>query len=131
MPNEIFEWAKIEPRTVIAGFHGRFVHSDTMTFALWQIDAGAHLPEHSHIHEQVVHLYEGEFEMTVEGAPAHVGRTVFAIPANARHPAAPSPTAASWTCSTRCATITATAPGRRSSAMRPRRAERLISAQAR
>ena len=44
MPNEIFEWAKIEPRTVIAGFHGRFVHSDTMTFALWQIDAGATCP---------------------------------------------------------------------------------------
>ena len=86
MPNEIFEWAKIEPRTVIAGFHGRFVHSDTMTFALWQIDAGAVLPEHSHIHEQVVHLYEGEFEMTVEGKARRMsGGTVFAIPANARH----------------------------------------------
>ena len=86
MPNQIFEWAKIEPRTVIAGFHGRFVHSATMTFALWDIDAGALLPEHSHHHEQVVHLYEGEFELTVEGEPilATPG-TVFAIPPNARH----------------------------------------------
>ena len=86
MPNEIFEWAKIAPRTVIAGFHGRVVHSDTMTFVLWQIDAGAILPEHSHIHEQVVHLYEGEFEMTVEGVTRRMsGGSVFAIPANARH----------------------------------------------
>ena len=57
-----------------------------MTFALWEIDAGALLPEHSHHHEQVVHLYEGEFELTVEGKPilATPG-TVFAIPPNARH----------------------------------------------
>ena len=86
MPNEIFEWAKIAPRTVIGGFHGRVVHSDTMTFVLWQIDAGAVLPEHSHIHEQVVHLYEGEFEMTVEGVTRRMsGGSVLAIPANAKH----------------------------------------------
>jgi quercetin dioxygenase-like cupin family protein len=86
MPNEIFEWEKIKPRTVIPGFHGRFVHSATMTFALWEIDAGATLPEHSHHHEQVVHLYEGEFELTVEGKPVlATPGTVFSIPPNARH----------------------------------------------
>ena len=48
--------------------------------------AGAILPEHSHIHEQVVHLYEGEFEMTVEGVTRRMsGGSVFAIPASARH----------------------------------------------
>ena len=86
MPNEIFEWGKIGPRTVIPGFHGRFVHSETMTFALWEIDAGATLPEHAHHHEQVVHLYEGEFELTVEGRPVRATPgTVLAIPPNARH----------------------------------------------
>ena len=86
MGNEIMDWSKIQPRTVIPGFHGRFMHSATMTFALWQIDAGAILPEHSHHHEQVVHLYEGEFEMTVEGVTKRMlAGTVFAIPANARH----------------------------------------------
>jgi quercetin dioxygenase-like cupin family protein len=57
-----------------------------MTFALWEIDAGATLPEHAHHHEQVVHLYEGEFELTVEGQPVRATPgAVFAIPPNARH----------------------------------------------
>ena len=57
-----------------------------MTFALWEIAAGSPLPEHSHPHEQVVHLYEGEFEMTVDGETRRMrGGSVFAIPSNARH----------------------------------------------
>ena len=63
----VIEWDKIEPKTVIPGFHGKFAHSNTMTFVLWDIDKGAILPEHSHIHEQVVHVYEGELEVTVDG----------------------------------------------------------------
>jgi quercetin dioxygenase-like cupin family protein len=35
-------------------------YSANMTFALWDIDAGASLPEYAHPHEQVVHLLEGE-----------------------------------------------------------------------
>ena len=86
MANEIMDWSKQKPREVIPGFVGRFLHSDTMTFALWQVAAGSLLPEHSHPHEQVVHLYEGEFEMTVAGRPMHMkSGDVFAIPGNARH----------------------------------------------
>jgi quercetin dioxygenase-like cupin family protein len=86
VPNEIIEWSKLKPRTVIPGFVGRFAHSDNMTFVLWEIAAGATLPEHSHIHEQVVHLYEGEFEMTVEGKTMRLSSgMVYAIPSNARH----------------------------------------------
>jgi quercetin dioxygenase-like cupin family protein len=86
VPNEIMQWSKIKPRTVIPGFVGRFIHSDTMTFVLWEIAAGAVLPDHAHIHEQVVHLYEGEFEMTVEDKTMRLSSgMVFAIPANARH----------------------------------------------
>jgi quercetin dioxygenase-like cupin family protein len=86
MANEIMDWSKQKPREVIPGFVGRFLHSDTMTFALWQIAAGSPLPEHSHPHEQVVHLYEGEFEMTVEGRTLRMkSGDVFAIPGNARH----------------------------------------------
>jgi quercetin dioxygenase-like cupin family protein len=86
MANEIMDWSKQQPHEVIPGFVGRFLHSDTMTFALWQIAAGSPLPEHSHPHEQVVHLYEGEFEMTVEGRTLRMkSGDVFAIPGNARH----------------------------------------------
>ena len=47
MPNDIMDWSKQTPREVIPGFVGRFLHSDTMTFALWEINAGAVLPPHS------------------------------------------------------------------------------------
>lgn len=86
MSNDVMDWSKVAPRTVIPGFVGRFLHSDSMTFVLWDIAAGATLPEHSHVHEQVVHLYEGEFEMTVDGVTRRMTPgQVFAIPSNAVH----------------------------------------------
>lgn len=73
-------------RDVMPGFRGQFIHSDNMTFAYWKVAANALLPEHSHPHEQVVNMLEGELEMTVEGV-THVLRTgdVLAIPGNAVH----------------------------------------------
>jgi quercetin dioxygenase-like cupin family protein len=80
------DWDAIAERTIIPGFHGKFIHSEHMTFALWRLEAGAVLPPHSHPHEQVVHVYSGELEITVEGKRhlLSVG-TVLAIPPNARH----------------------------------------------
>jgi quercetin dioxygenase-like cupin family protein len=68
------------------GFHGQFIHSDTMTFAYWRIVASSILPEHSHPHEQVVNMLEGELDLVVDGV-THTLRTgdVFAIPGNATH----------------------------------------------
>ena len=57
----------LEERELAPGFRARLVHSDNMTFAYWNIDAGAALPEHAHPHEQVYTLLEGEFELTVGG----------------------------------------------------------------
>jgi len=57
----------VEDRELMAGFHGRFVHSANMTFAYWDIDEGALLPEHSHPHEQVVNIIEGELELNIGG----------------------------------------------------------------
>ena len=79
-------WADQPGREVIPGFHGRFIHSGHMTFARWHIDADAELPEHSHIHEQVVHVFSGEFELVLEGTPHRcTPGTVLVIPPNARH----------------------------------------------
>ncbi len=57
----------VESREVMPGFHGRFIHSENMTFAWWDIHAGSTLPEHHHEHEQVANILEGEFEFTVDG----------------------------------------------------------------
>jgi quercetin dioxygenase-like cupin family protein len=75
-------------REVFPGFHGRFVHSDAMTFAWWSIDEGAEVPEHQHPHEQVVNMLEGELALTVDGREhvLHPGDVV-AIPGGVRHSA--------------------------------------------
>ena len=76
----------VETREPMPGWPVRVVHSATMTFAHWTIDAGAALPEHSHPHEQVATILEGELELTIGGEtqvlrPGIVG----IIPPNAVH----------------------------------------------
>jgi quercetin dioxygenase-like cupin family protein len=81
-----FDWDKVAESEPIPGFHGRVLHSDTMTFVLWRIEAGARLPEHSHVHEQVAHVLEGEFEITVSGSTSRLrAGMVGMVPSNARH----------------------------------------------
>ncbi|MEZ4968029.1 MAG: cupin domain-containing protein [Saprospiraceae bacterium] len=76
----------IAPFTISRGFHARFIHSDSMTIAYVDIDEGADLPEHSHVHEQVLNLLEGRFELTVDGVPQQlVAGDVFVIPSNVPH----------------------------------------------
>ncbi|MEM6524533.1 MAG: cupin domain-containing protein [Bacteroidota bacterium] len=58
---------QLEAKEVMPGFKGRFVHSEAMTHAYWNIKAGAELPEHHHIQEQVANILEGEFEFTANG----------------------------------------------------------------
>lgn len=47
------------------GWHGRFFHSEHMTFAYYEIDAGATLHEHSHPNEEVWHIIEGDVALTL------------------------------------------------------------------
>lgn len=77
---------KIEGRELLPGFEGRFVHTDTMTVAHWEIKGGSVLPLHDHVHEQVVNMIEGELEMTIGGETRVMtaGQT-FAIPSNIPH----------------------------------------------
>ncbi len=76
----------IEERELVPGFRVKFVHGDTMTFAYWNIDAGARLPEHSHPHEQVANPIEGEFELTVGGESKVIrAGDVVVIPGNVPH----------------------------------------------
>ena len=52
------------------GWHGRFFDSEAMSFAYYQIDAGASLHEHSHPNEEVWHVLSGELQITI-GAETH------------------------------------------------------------
>ena len=61
-------WNNVQEHMVIPGFRARFIHSDRVTLVRWRLDAGAKLPEHSHQHEQVVLVDDGELELVVDGA---------------------------------------------------------------
>jgi quercetin dioxygenase-like cupin family protein len=57
----------IETKEIIPGFHGKMIHSKTMTLAFWEVEKGATVPEHSHINEQIMQVLEGDFEFKVAG----------------------------------------------------------------
>ena len=57
----------IPARTLIPGFHGKFIHTEHVTTAFWTVDVGATLPAHAHPHEQITSVLEGTFELTVGG----------------------------------------------------------------
>ena len=77
---------EIEVREIMPGFQGRFIHTDHLTLAFWQVDAGSALPEHAHPHEQMVIVIEGEFELTVAGqAQVLAPGKVAVIPGNVPH----------------------------------------------
>ena len=62
-----YDLHKMEEKNPSPGFKVYFIHTENMTLAHWTIDKGAVLPLHSHPHEQVSNVIEGEFELTMRG----------------------------------------------------------------
>lgn len=76
----------IEPREMMPGFVARFVHTDRVTVAFWEVANGAVLPEHSHPHEQIATVLEGQFELTIDGQTEVLGPGMVAVvPGNVVH----------------------------------------------
>ena len=80
------ELSSIPQKEILAGFKAQFVHTDNMTLSFVEVEVGAVLPEHSHIHEQVTQLLEGKFELVLEGE-THLllPGSILIIPSNAKH----------------------------------------------
>jgi quercetin dioxygenase-like cupin family protein len=75
----------LEPK---AGWHGRFFHSEQMTFSYYEIEAGSSLHAHSHENEEVWHIIEGELEFTLGGETRRVGAgCAIVVPGGATHAA--------------------------------------------
>lgn len=77
---------KLSSKELLPGFNAKFIHTDSMSIGYWNIKAGSLLPEHSHIHEQVTHVLQGQLEMTIDGITEVVepGK-VAVIPCNIKH----------------------------------------------
>jgi quercetin dioxygenase-like cupin family protein len=81
--NRLEDMEQTEP---VPGYRLRAVHSDHMTVAYWEIEPGAVMPEHSHPHEQVATLLEGEFEFTLGGESRTLRPgTVVVVPSRVPH----------------------------------------------
>ncbi len=70
----------------LPGWHGRFFHTQNMTFAHYEFTRGASIHEHFHPEEEVYEVVEGELELTIDGV-AQIARAgvVAIVPGNARH----------------------------------------------
>ena len=80
------ELNSIEEKEIVLGYFAKFVHSENMTIAYWNIKASSSLPAHSHPHEQISSIIKGEFELTVDGTPHMLkANNVFVIPSGIPH----------------------------------------------
>jgi mannose-6-phosphate isomerase-like protein (cupin superfamily) len=73
----------------LAGWKGRFFHSQNMTFAQWTITADATpLHEHHHAEEEVWNVVEGELMLSIGGIERRLGAGDAAVvPPNTPHSA--------------------------------------------
>jgi quercetin dioxygenase-like cupin family protein len=70
----------------LPGWRGRYFDSSNMTFAHYEIEAGASIHSHSHAQEEVYQVIEGELELTVDGIARRLGPGfVGIVPSDAIH----------------------------------------------
>jgi len=77
---------QLKVKEPLPGWKGRFLNSENMTFGYYTVATGASIHEHSHPNEEVWHIIEGEFEVTIGGETRVVGAgCVAAVPPNTTH----------------------------------------------
>ncbi len=57
----------ITSKEIMPGYHGKLVHTKNMSLVFWDVKKDAVVPEHQHVHEQIMHVLEGEFQFTLNG----------------------------------------------------------------
>lgn len=78
--------SSIASKEIMPGYHGKMVHATQMSLAFWEVEKGAKVPEHYHIHEQIMHVIEGEFEFTLDGyTKIYNNGDIVIIPPNIPH----------------------------------------------
>ncbi len=57
----------IPSKEIMPGYHGKLIHTKTMSLVFWEVEKNAVLPQHHHVNEQIMHVIKGEFEFTLDG----------------------------------------------------------------
>lgn len=78
--------ATIPTKEIMPGYHGKLVHTKTMSLVYWDVKKDAVVPEHHHVHEQIMHVIEGEFQFTLDGiTKVYFTGDIVPIPSNLPH----------------------------------------------
>lgn len=76
----------IPPKELAPGLTGYYAHGTNMTFGLVEIKAGSNLPMHSHPHEQITYILEGQLDMIINGKECKLTAGMYyVIPSNVLH----------------------------------------------
>lgn len=79
---------QIPSREYFPGYHGKMIHTEKLTLAYWEVEAGAEVPEHSHHHEQIMQVLEGRFEFSLDGEiREYKPGELVVIPSHSKHSA--------------------------------------------
>jgi len=80
--------SEIPQKKIVEGIKGRYFHTESNTIGFVDIEKGAILPSHSHIHEQTTQVTEGKLEMTIDGVTQILEPgSIYFIPSNVIHSA--------------------------------------------
>ena len=84
----VYDWNNITVEQLNPKISRRVVHMEGLTVARLEILAGAVVPEHSHIHEQLATVEKGALRFTLEGRDVDLGPgQSLAIPSMVPHSA--------------------------------------------
>lgn len=76
----------VKQKEFFPGLKGKLIHGDKITWAFWDVEKDAEVPEHFHHHEQIMHVVEGKFEFTLNNKTKVYGNgDVVVIPSNVEH----------------------------------------------
>ena len=77
---------QVKSKEIIPGFDAKFIQSENVTIAYWNIKAGSKFPQHAHPNEQVTNILRGKFKLTVDGITKVISKgSVVIIPPKANH----------------------------------------------
>ena len=78
----------IKPKELVPGIAGYYAHGEKHTMGLVELKKGSIVPLHSHLHEQITFILEGQLDMNIEGVDYSLTNGMYhVIPSNVPHSA--------------------------------------------
>ena len=79
---------KIKPKELAPGITGYYAHGEKHTLGLVELKKGSSVPLHSHVHEQITFVLDGQLDMVIDEKPCSLTAGMFkVIPSNKPHSA--------------------------------------------